>query len=90
MFPFTDSDEADPVTGATDSLLRRARASDTVPKLFHILTNSEYFNRSGSLVHTNPSGTKDAILPDTSRVLAEDLPEILESATRHYDWVIAR
>lgn len=68
MFPFTDSDETDPVTGATDSLLRRARASDTVPKLFHILTNSEYFNRGGSLVHTDPSGTKDAILPDTSRV----------------------
>ena len=68
MFPFTDSKQTDPMTGETDNLLQRARASDTVPKLFHILTNSEYFNRGGSLVHTDVGGTRDAILPDTSRV----------------------
>ena len=78
MFPFTDGDETDPVTGETDSLLQRARASDTVPKLFHILTNSEYFNRGGSLVHTDPSGTRGASLPDTSRVyLIASAPHIV-------------
>jgi hypothetical protein len=36
--------------------------------MFHLLTNSEYFNRAGSLVHTDASGTKDADLPPTTRV----------------------
>ena len=37
----------------TDGLLARAERSGTVPKFFHLLTNSEYFNRAGSLVHTD-------------------------------------
>ena len=41
----------------TDGLLARATKSGTVPKLFHLLTDSEYFNRAGSLVHTDPTGT---------------------------------
>ena len=56
MFPFTDATLTDPVTGETDGLLRRAEASGTIPKVFHLLTNSEYFNRAGSLVHTDPTG----------------------------------
>ena len=36
--------------------------------MFHLLTNSEYFNRAGSLVHTDPTGTKDAELPANTRV----------------------
>ena len=36
--------------------------------MFHLLTNSEYFNRAGSLVHTDAAGTKDADLPATTRV----------------------
>ena len=40
MFPFTDADETDPVSGVTDSLLARARVSNTVPKMVHLLTNS--------------------------------------------------
>ena len=53
MFPFTDADQLDPETGLTDGLLARATRSNTVPKFFHVLTNSEYFNRAGSLVHTD-------------------------------------
>ncbi len=68
MFPFTDAATTDPVTGETDGLLRRAEQTETVPKMFHILTNSEYFNRAGSLVHTDPGGTGDAIVPDSSRI----------------------
>ena len=78
MFPFTDGPETDPETGITDSLLALARASGTVPKLFHILTNSEYFNRSGSLVHTDPTGTHDAELPDTTRIyLMSSVPHVV-------------
>ncbi len=68
MFPFTDEDQTDPVTGLTDGLLARARRTNTVPKFFHLLTNSEYFNRAGSLVHTDVTGTHDVAPPDTSRI----------------------
>jgi Alpha/beta hydrolase domain len=68
LFPFTDGPSTDPETGKVDSLLARAVATNTVPKVFHLLTNSEYFNRAGSLVHTDPTGTKDADLPSTTRV----------------------
>jgi hypothetical protein len=68
LFPFADSPQADPETGATDSLLARAERTGTAPKIFHLLTNSEYFNRAGSLVHTDPTGTKDATLPPNTRI----------------------
>src|SRR3954464_3003732 len=68
LFPFTDGLSTDPETGTTDSLLARAERSGTAPKIFHLLTNSEYFNRAGSLVHTDATGTKDADLPANTRV----------------------
>jgi hypothetical protein len=68
LFPFTDGPSTDPEGGATDSLLGRAERSGTAPKVFHLLTNSEYFNRAGSLVHTDPTGTRDADLPPNTRI----------------------
>jgi len=68
LFPFADGPQTDPEGGATDSLLGRAERTGTAPKVFHLLTNSEYFNRAGSLVHTDPTGTKDADLPPNTRV----------------------
>ena len=68
MFPFTDDDQTDPVSGTRDGLVAAARRSGTVPKMFHLLTNSEYFNRAGSLVHTDPGGTADVAPPATSRI----------------------
>jgi len=56
------------VTGARDGLLERARRSGTVPKFFHLLTNSEYFNRAGSLTHTDVKGARDVEPPATSRI----------------------
>ncbi|OLB62046.1 MAG: hypothetical protein AUI11_07140 [Acidobacteria bacterium 13_2_20CM_2_66_4] len=68
LFPFTDGPETDPDTNVTDGLLARADKSGTTPKVFHLLTNSEYFNRAGSLVHTDPTGTRDADIPPTTRI----------------------
>jgi hypothetical protein len=68
MFPFTDADQTDPDTGITDGLLARAARSHTVPKFFHLLTDSEYFNRAGSLTHTDVTGTRDVDPPSTSRI----------------------
>lgn len=67
LFPFTYGDSTDPFTGETDSVLSAARATDTVPKLMHIQTSNEYWVRAGSLPHTNPEGTADAVLPDEVR-----------------------
>jgi Alpha/beta hydrolase domain len=68
LFPFTDGPSTDPESGAVDGLLARAERTGTAPKIFHLLTNSEYFNRAGSLVHTDPTGTRDADLPANTRV----------------------
>lgn len=68
VFPFTYGDETDPFTGRTDGLLRRARASGTVPKVMHLDTSSEYWHRSGSLVVTDPLGQRDSALPPEVRV----------------------
>ena len=68
MFPFTYGEETDPFTGRTDSLLLRARASGTAPKVMHLDTSSEYWHRSGSLVVTDPAGQRDSAIPDDVRV----------------------
>ena len=68
VFPFTYGDETNPFTGRTDGLLRRARASRTVPKVMHLDTSSEYRHRSGSLVVTDPLGQRDSALPPEVRV----------------------
>lgn len=67
LFPFTYGNSTDPFTGRTDSILARSRASDTVPKVMHIQTSNEYWLRAGSLPHTNPQGTEDAIIPEEVR-----------------------
>ena len=68
VFPFAYGDETDPFTDRTDGLLRRARASGTVPKVMHVDTSSEYRHRSGSLVVTDPLGERDSPLPPEVRV----------------------
>jgi hypothetical protein len=70
MFPFTDGEETDPVTGQTDALLAKAEARHVSPKIFHILSNSEYFNRAGSLIQTDPAGQRDLEPPANTRIYA--------------------
>ena len=67
LFPFTYGESTDPFTGRTDSILGKARASNTVPMVMHIQTSNEYWVRGGSLPHTNPEGTQDAVLPEEVR-----------------------
>ncbi len=67
-FPFSDAPETEPETGETGGLLDRATASGTVPKIVHVVTAYEYWNRAASLMHTDPSGSRDLPPPDTSRV----------------------
>jgi len=62
-FPFTYGDEKDPLSGREDGILRRCRMLGVVPKVMHTQSSSEYWHRSGSLVHTDPLGERDADQP---------------------------
>jgi hypothetical protein len=65
-FLFTDTDDTDPVTHQTDSLLANARAANVTPKIFFTNDSSEYWGRAASLIHITADGWRDvALSPDT-------------------------
>lgn len=64
VFPFSTAMFADPVGGGTASLLRND-GSD--PLLIETNTATEYWQKGASLLHTNPTGRRDAVLPATVR-----------------------
>jgi len=53
-----------------DGLLHRWAREDEkfAPKVMHTQSSAEYWHRSGSLVHTDTLGTKDAIIPENVRI----------------------
>lgn len=67
-FPFAYGDQEDPHTGQVDGILRKSRETKTTPKVFHTQSSSEYWHRSGSLVHTDPLGKVDAEIPPEVRI----------------------
>lgn len=67
-FPFTYGDESDPLTFQTEGILTKARQLRTVPKVMHTQSSSEYWHRAGSLVHTDPWGTRDTEIPSSVRI----------------------
>jgi hypothetical protein len=66
-FPFTYGDSTDPFSKRTWGILRQARP---LPKVMHTQSAAEYWHRSGSLVHTDPLGKEDAVIPDNVRIYA--------------------
>ncbi|MBP85434.1 MAG: hypothetical protein CMJ64_01760 [Planctomycetaceae bacterium] len=69
-FPFAYEMQTDSLSKRHDGILRRATESLTAPKIMHTQSSTEYWTRSGSLVHTDTLGRKDAELPDNVRVYA--------------------
>lgn len=67
-FPFAYETQTDPLSGLTEGILDRSIRSGTAPLVMHTQSSSEYWNRSGSLVHTDPMGNKDAEIPDNVRI----------------------
>jgi hypothetical protein len=63
LFPFTDGEQDDPVTGQRDALLRRLAGRQKPPRIFTINTSAEYWRGDGSLVHTDVGGTRDETPP---------------------------
>ncbi len=68
LFPFTDTDETDPVTHRSGSLLARARAANATPKIFFTNDSSEYWGRAASLIHITADGRRDAAISSGTRI----------------------
>ncbi len=59
-FPFAYEVQLDPLSGREDGILKRSLATKTAPRVMHTQSAAEYWTRSGSLVHTDPLGTRDS------------------------------
>ena len=77
IFPFTYGDQnhelhqsAEPVDSESRSTASCRRGAAVAPKVMHTQSAAEYWHRSGSLVHTDPSGNEDASIPDNVRIYA--------------------
>ena len=68
VFPFTTVPTVDPETGQSGSMLDRARADDTVPKIIYSSTSTEYWTRAASLLHTDVDGREDVRLAPETRL----------------------
>jgi hypothetical protein len=64
QFPFSSATLDDPIGGATGALLR---GDDSDPKLIETNTSTEYWQKGASLLHTDPDGKHDVVLPANVR-----------------------
>ena len=64
-YPFNFSPVPDPFTGKVDSVLKRP---DTDPLIVHCHTSSEYWERHGSMTHTDPRDGSDVEIPPNVRM----------------------
>lgn len=59
LFPFTDNELTDPLTGRSDGLLRRLDEKGATPKIIYTNSSAEYWRGDCSLTHTDPEGNRD-------------------------------
>ena len=68
FFPFSDTKQRDPVTGAEEGLLENARAGEHQPKVFWTNTPTEVWEKAAALQTMTPDGSKDRSLPPNARL----------------------
>lgn len=68
LFPYSDIEQTDPVTGKTDGVLVHAAAQGPLPKIMNTYTSSEYWGGGGAMVHIDLTGTRDLDVPEDVRV----------------------
>ena len=66
LFPFTDTEQTDPVTGKSGSLLARMEEREKLPKIMFTNTSSEYWRGDAALIHTDLETMSDA--PESEHV----------------------
>jgi hypothetical protein len=64
-YPFNFTAIPDPFTGKNDAVMKRP---DSDPLLVHCHTSSEYWERHGSMTHTDPRDGSDAEIPANVRM----------------------
>ncbi|HEX3381029.1 MAG TPA: alpha/beta hydrolase domain-containing protein [Paraburkholderia sp.] len=64
QFPFTYATTTDPVSGATDGILKRCTASNTCPKIMQLDGSFEWWGGAASLVVTDGRGNDIALPPN--------------------------
>ncbi len=64
-FPFSAASTVDPLTGKREGLLR---GNGFDPLWMEVNTSTEYWQKSASLLHTDPRGQSDVLLPFNARV----------------------
>lgn len=68
LFPFTSTDEVDPVTKARGGLRTASKQGAKLPKVFYVDGGYEYWGRGASLTHTSVDGRTDiGFLPSERR-----------------------
>jgi hypothetical protein len=67
LFPFTDAEQEDPLTGQRGALLWRVSARARPPKIFSTNSSAEYWRGDASLIHTDVSARRDVEPPDHVR-----------------------
>jgi len=60
IFPFTDDEQRDPVTGQRDGLLTHRMKDAFMPKIMYTNSSHEYWGRAASLFTTTIDGKSDA------------------------------
>ncbi len=66
MFPFTDTPQTDPVSGAQGSLLEAMERRGPLPRIMFTNTSAEYWRGDAALIHTDLENLTDA--PQSSAV----------------------
>jgi hypothetical protein len=91
IFPFTDVDQTDSETGATDGLLTLTAKQNVLPKIFYTNSGYEYWGRAAAMIHTSIDGKSDAPMMDNVRVYyfpggqhgTGPFPPVKNQATQH-------
>jgi hypothetical protein len=68
IFPFTSSDQFDPLQWKTDGLWSHISNENHQPKTFYINTGYEYWGRAASLIHTDVFGENDIKPNENERI----------------------
>ncbi len=77
LFPCADTEQLDPLTGLSGSLLDVSRKNGNLPKIMFTNTSAEYWRGDAALIHTNLSEMSDQ--PEDS----ENIRRYLFAGTQH-------